>query len=195
MCEISSWVVLFHIKNKTIKFLLFLFSLSHSSLVYTPFTNSVNPHLQYRTCCHLNPIINYSKLPEYWCNWLLYILTCVLPSKRENSSMNHGTRCMMGTLPPRGTSSQSQKLKRCGGFFLMSLVLLWRFLWIGKKLLLHWCYWKKDKKSEKEKFKDTKFFSYVPVSTMSSFNLIKEFKLVKKNDEKNKKWFQCLFSK
>lgn len=41
----------------------------------------------------------------------------VLPTKRENSSMNHRTRCMMGTLPLRGTFSQSQKLKRCGGFF------------------------------------------------------------------------------
>lgn len=77
---------------------------------------------------------------------------CVLPTKRENSSMNHRTRCMMGTLPLRGTFSQSQKLKRCGGFFLMSLVLLWQFIWIGK-ILLHWCYEKKEKSNKSSKQK------------------------------------------
>lgn len=114
------------------------------------------------------------------------MMICVLPTKHENSSMNHRTRCMMGTLPLRGTFSQSQKLKRCGGFFLMSLVLLWQFIWIGK-LLLHWCYEKKKvKRKNQTNEQNKKYFSHVPVSAMSSFNLIKEFKLVRKKYEKIK---------
>lgn len=99
-------------------------------------------------------------------------MICVPPTKRENSSMNHRTRCMMGTLPLRGTFSQSQKLKRCGGFFLMSLVLLWQFIWIGK-ILLHWCYAKKKRKKKNQTNEQTKntfpMFQWVqcPVSTLS----------------------------
>lgn len=99
---------------------------------------------------------------------------CVLTNKLENSSMNHRTRCMMGTLPLRGTFSQSQKLKRCGGFFLMSLVLLWQFIWIGKNTLALMLRQKKFKKVLKNQTnKQTKntfpMFQWVqcPVSTLS----------------------------
>lgn len=116
----------------------------------------------------------------------------VLPNKRENSSMNHWTRCMMGTLPLRGTFSQSQKLKRCGGFFLMSLVLLWQFIWIGN-ILLHWCYEKKCKKKNQtnEQTKNTfPMFQWVqcPVSTYQGVQTCE-----KKKIWKNKNGFNVCF--
>lgn len=48
---------------------------------------------------------------------------------------------------------------------------------------------KKKKKSQTKikRAKRKKYFSYVPVSAMSSFNLIKEFKLVRKKNMEKKK--------
>lgn len=43
---------------------------------------------------------------------------------------------------------------------------------------------KKFKKKKSNKQANKKYFSHVPVSAMSSFNLIKEFKLVRKNMKK-----------
>lgn len=143
MCDISSWTAPESKISSLIKLLtlLELFKLSLHSIA-----NCVYSHLQERTCCYWHDhIINSTVELSYSIDVTgCYIVIYVLITKSENSSMNHRTRCMMGTLPLRGTFSQSQKLKSCDGFFLMSLVLLWQFIWIGK-ILLHWCYDKKLK--------------------------------------------------
>lgn len=88
----------------------------------------------------------------------------------------------------------TKNLRGVAASFLMSLVLLWQFIWIGK-ILLHWCYKKRlREKSNKWANNNNKKISYVPVSAMSSFNLIEEFKLVrKKNMKKIKNGFNVCF--
>lgn len=82
------------------------------------------------------------------------------------------------------TFSQSQILKRCGGFFLMSSVLLWQFIWIGI-ILLHRC--KKKKKTKKEKSNKRANKQKIHFLCSSECNVqfqpIKEFKLVKNNEK------------
>lgn len=112
-----------------------------------------------------------------------YMTICVSTTKLENGSMNHRTRCMMGTLPLRGTFLQSQKLKRCGGFFLMSSVLLWQFIWIGKNALALMLQKKYIKKSNKQTEYTFPMFQWVqcPVS-----NLSRSSNLCEKNHENTK---------
>lgn len=45
----------------------------------------------------------------------------------------------------------------------------------------------RKKSNKNQTSKNKKYFSYVPVSAMSSFNLIKEFKLVRKKNMKKTK--------
>lgn len=139
MCVISSWVTLSWIQmNHTGRdyYSLSIFCLSRSSLVYTPFTNCLLTF----TVKDLLPLkyIKYTNPLYYWCKMAL------TPRFVFGQTI---VRTVAWTIEPDAWWELSlwgelfrshKKLKRCGGFFLMSLVLLWQFIRIGK-ILLHWC--------------------------------------------------------
>lgn len=101
---------------------------------------------------------------------------------------------------------RSRNLKSCGGFFLMSLVLLWQFTWIGKTIL-HRCYGSKhiERKKKKKEYQTRRQKILFPCSSECNvqfrpyrgvWTCEKKKKRKKKSKVKKKyKWFRCLFSK